>query len=872
MDDFISDKEFTPDQQISAQRQPASEGQSFIPDSEFISDEAKYGEGIGNEAKAFGAGAARAASFGASDYLLTKSGLANPETLKGLEEQNPTASTLGEITGIAGSLVAAPEGLLVGRLGKAADVISESAGAIASKAAPLLANPETAPLANKVLQAVGQVGARALGGAAEGAAFGVGRSISDQAMGDPDLNGQKLIANIGYSALFGGALSSALKVGEIAIPKSIEAAKNSFNKLYDVSVGLPGEEPGVLSKAYARSASFVSGKPYEQIIEGLQNRVKSLVNPDEQQALVKDFAEGLQDQHKKVNSALYEANSKARLQETSSYLKDISGDVALPEFTKITSELKNNIREMRSEPDLYPASYPRILEQIEARVVKEVTTDSTSFDIFKTLDDLKKRLDEEIDYGAMPSGGDLRAQNQIETLRRGIKGSLENEDVWGSAAARQAAFNDAQSQLLNITGKKGIFRKDFMAPTLSKGGKQIYEISPQKIKTYLSQINDLRGEAKSQSLTRYMEASENLVNEIENTYRVLPEQNFNKDQIQNLIGKNKEFSQKAAEQSEYNKALNALGAGAHNVPIAEGGAIASAALGHPIIGAALETANLMKAPGLAIQRLAKVEKLISRTSNAIETGVSSMFKSAAKAVEPFTGYLGTKLSGEEREKKYNKITLQINELQNNPEKFINVINDKTKDLYAHAPNITQGVINSVARANTFLASKIPQEPEKALLSEPYKPSEAEMSYFERYLKTVEDPLSTLNEMKSGMLTKESIETLTQVYPELYQEMKTQVISKISDHMAKSKKEPLSYGTKLSLSMFLNVDLDNSLRQNNIATNQIALAGMQSDKDQADQQMMNKTPQKQSTVTGLGKLDISNRSKTAMQSVTQRNMS
>ena len=63
MSEFISDKDFVPDQAIKSKATIGSD--SFIPDSEFVSDEQKYGEGVLNPLKAAGLGAARTASFGA---------------------------------------------------------------------------------------------------------------------------------------------------------------------------------------------------------------------------------------------------------------------------------------------------------------------------------------------------------------------------------------------------------------------------------------------------------------------------------------------------------------------------------------------------------------------------------------------------------------------------------------------------------------------------------------------------------------------------------------------------------------------------------------------------------------------------------------
>ncbi len=108
------------------------------------------------------AGLGRSLTLGLSDQLLTKTGLVEPETLKNLEEENPTASLVGELGGYA-----LPSGLAV-KGGKIA------AKALASKTAGLVA---------------------------EGALQGAGDLISEEALGNADINAESIIAHVGLGAL-----------------------------------------------------------------------------------------------------------------------------------------------------------------------------------------------------------------------------------------------------------------------------------------------------------------------------------------------------------------------------------------------------------------------------------------------------------------------------------------------------------------------------------------------------------------------------------------------------------------------------------------------------------------------------------------------
>lgn len=142
---------------------------------EFIEQE-QYGTG-GQQALAGVEGLLRGATLGASDIALTKSGLASPEEVKGRMHANPGTNFVG--SGLGGAA-------LVGLTGGAAAPVEAA------------------------------LGSSLIGGAAEGALFGAGNIATDYALGDPDLNAQKMLSHVLMGAGLGAGLS--------AIGKGIEAA------------------------------------------------------------------------------------------------------------------------------------------------------------------------------------------------------------------------------------------------------------------------------------------------------------------------------------------------------------------------------------------------------------------------------------------------------------------------------------------------------------------------------------------------------------------------------------------------------------------------------------------------------------------------
>jgi hypothetical protein len=187
--------------------------------------QAKYG-GLTGQAVAGVAGAARGASLGLSDVAAR--GIGGQETadyLRNVQEANPVTSGIGEVAGalapalLSGGATAAEEapGLLstLGRLAAAPGEAVSGLGSLGEAAVSRLLPEEATSLA-------GRLGSKALEGAArgslEGAAYGAGDAISEQALSqNPDFDGEKFLSAIGHGALLGavggGALGGAGQAG-----------------------------------------------------------------------------------------------------------------------------------------------------------------------------------------------------------------------------------------------------------------------------------------------------------------------------------------------------------------------------------------------------------------------------------------------------------------------------------------------------------------------------------------------------------------------------------------------------------------------------------------------------------------------------------
>ena len=180
-------------------------------------DKKTYGEGAGNTALAGLAGALDGATLGISSQLLTKSGLVERETLRGLADYQSGAFTTGQVLGsvapilLPGGAAAGAGRLTLGAGAKGAvrsiGVLPRGATALGQfterQAAKALVGRSVS--SNIAVRALAKTAPKMLGQAVEGSIYGLGTAISEDALGRQELNAETALASMGMGALFGAA-------------------------------------------------------------------------------------------------------------------------------------------------------------------------------------------------------------------------------------------------------------------------------------------------------------------------------------------------------------------------------------------------------------------------------------------------------------------------------------------------------------------------------------------------------------------------------------------------------------------------------------------------------------------------------------------
>jgi hypothetical protein len=208
-------------------------------------NESQYG-GVKGILEAAAIGAAKTHTFGLSSFV-------NPEWQKKITEQNPTATNVGEFGSM---LLPDPIGLMGG--------VSKAGRALEGVAAKVL--PKAESLSGRMAS---EAISKGTGLAAEGSAYGLGQSISEDALGDHDLLSQHTLANMGHAAIWGGALGSVFGAGMGAIGRDASSIEAKIAAKEMAETAASGSAEDVISK------TNLPAKEKTGFIESLQKQKKN---------------------------------------------------------------------------------------------------------------------------------------------------------------------------------------------------------------------------------------------------------------------------------------------------------------------------------------------------------------------------------------------------------------------------------------------------------------------------------------------------------------------------------------------------------------------------------------------------------------------
>lgn len=453
-----------------------------------------------------------------------------------------------------------------------------------------------------------------------------------------------------------------------------------------------------------------------------------------------------------------------------------------------------------------------------SELVKALPPDSVA--LHTTFDEMKRFLGRQAQFGNGPFGLS-RAAREFDGLYQGTNGlkQLLESDVWGEGASKaQREINSATHQMLS-EGK--LFTRKFTTEFGSDAGRPLYAADTSAVSGFMGRLTSAANDLDARGVESWINARRGYLRSVAQNYEfdagatlALERERMTLDRLEATY---KTATRDVTLSNQVRAALS------EERERGMGGAI----------GAVLDIANK---PYTTLQRLAQIE---SHTKSVIDklTGDTKKFLGAeGKAANANAGEAGAvtlkppKASGQgffaalldgagksaagvggvtSRDVFHRRID-EIGKMQGNPSLVASRIGASLEPLGEAAPNVSTAAMGVALRGIDYLAQKLPPSRLDPYSLTPQlqgrgRASDTEISQFMRSVQAVDDPLIVLREAKDGTLTRDHVEAVKAIYPELYDQMREHVMRTLVD--AKSE---LPYAKRIQLGILLDIPTDKTL--------------------------------------------------------------
>lgn len=664
------------------------------------------------------AGAGRSATFGMSD--LAASGLGLGETANEMREAHPTASFVGELAG----MTLAPG---VGAAGRgAASLAARVAGSGARTA----------------LGKVGQGAVRyAAQGAAEMALLGAGEGVSEEALGDPDTNAEKLFAsairhgirNAGWGAAGGailggvlggvkaarGAYRAAADEG-MSLAKATEQAENAAAK---PSGGLRGAyEEGGLAGAAEHEANVYAAKA-----AGIKPAdLRKMVQRGE------DVEGAIQRVGKNVReSGIGPFTSQAEIAERAGALRKEAIDGLDASVTKL-------------DKAVHRFDVPAFTSKVETEVVAPLMRDPST-----------------IDTG--------------EAVQRWL---ANTKKAWGEAAPTYREAWKARQALDDLGQKAGAARDNPL------------------VRSY----RDVRRTMEAQFEADAEKAGSELGEDVLREYRLNKAKYGDWNTIEQISQRatNDALGRGPVSLGDRLSGLT----GALMSPVGSGvvGHFLGGGIPGALLGAAFNKALRTYGNQIASTAFDRASKL-----GVLSRGVAAADKTMAEGIARVTAGPVTATGAAPRiaRDRIAAVAEEVQTLAADHGQLSRRIQGAIGRVHESAPSTAAALAFTASRAISHLAEHAPKgrtnSPSLTPFAEKTRHSDRELDQFAARLEAVEDPMSVLDDVARGRLPREKIETLKIVYPKLYAELRQKVALAVA-----ARTKPLPWESQKAYALLLGV--------------------------------------------------------------------
>jgi len=696
---------------------------------------------------------------------------------------------------------------------KAADVLGQAGGALAgATAVPFSPAGATARLGSAVeggaARALGggmlaRVGGRVAAGAAEGALYGVGSSISESALGDTPITAEKVLAGAGTGAFLGGATSGLFALAGAGMGAARDEAgrylasmkPQQIEALVERDTGYAPKGLGDKIKAwYAKAASAVSGHD-----EGDISRLLNASTRDRQVAVydsdkVLDAATRQIRQHGddmmrggRVVSDEFRGDLKA-----DKIARSVKQGNELEVAKAVEDQLRNIINGAEAQLEKGPA--PQMVKSIESsakaayRAQIELASGRT-FDnatAYMALDNVKRDLQRMTNHAQngwrnIADPIEMRAYREtadwLRDTSEALRVHLEDTDLWGKAAQKQAAINEAWTRQIDASDR-------FRAALTTKIGRdpanpylKLEGMDPGKLDSYVRNLQNPNKDLTHIAVRDYAQSTEDLTKAISEAYELPPEVLNEVHKVGHAAAGFRSTVDQAGHDLALANAYKRLTQGQSGSTAGILGTLGLAVGGLPG-GAVGAGAGMLANPGKVIAQFAAAERLQMKVNAALGSSTRGFLRGgSAGALAP--------VSEVASEKGFARATSEVTSWATDANKTQASIAKSLGDLPHAAPDLSAAISVQASRVAQFLYQKIPvgmtdqysiNPADRKLLV-----SDSERATFARYYEAATEPQSVMRALEAGRVTPEQAEALRVVWPNIYAECQQRITEAVVAH-------------------------------------------------------------------------------------------
>lgn len=756
--------------------------------------EAKYG-GVGGAIGAGAAGLVRGASVGLSDPLaIGAAGVfggrsaeeATREALAGMKEAHPYISAGTEITGaalpvLASGGAAAPEVAAAEGAGEAAagggalstllrvvGTPARGVGALGHAAEAAVEPLARIPGAGSALGRIAAAGVRSgAAGTAEGAAFGVGNQISEDALGDHDMTAEKFVAAAGHGALYGmmlgtgaGALGAGAKEAAGGVLSRIGPSLERQGRLE--AARAVGANKAIVREAEARAGGLdaLGGTVQKFELLGKTAREAAQSGPEEILARTKAAQEKVWGE---MSAALDTAGAKVKPTEVLEKLEKYAAEAESTAAGKGAGKL---LRSYMS--DLAESFASRATQPTAAPVARTARSPAEVAEILRTDESAAKEM--------------------------AATGKLPERVAFAGGAPAAVGGMPETVPISVLHDEKSALGAKIFGPVGTRN-------PPEHIQALQSFYGDLMGleeKAINEASAETGGAEGTRLRELSKDYQRLKLIEKSSIDLQARRGANAHLSLTA----KIMGASHLAGALAAGHPVTAAGAILTA------YGTKLVQEHGAAVSSVALGKLAKID-MLARASNSVD-------RDLAEAAKGFvTGEAGPRIrlrhfgqpSGDTLEDRYKKAKEAVANYAPFPDTRLEHVNRVSPGLVDHAPKTSLAISNVVGNGAAFLANAVPKaQGTPSLLAPEPRPTQAQMATFVRQFDAVDNPVQALLHMaETGKIHRDQIDAIRQTKPRLFAQFQGQVLKEVSEH-----RKDLNYDRVLAMSKLTQQPLDPTL--------------------------------------------------------------